>query len=521
MSSAARSEHRRALGIWALGLLVLAPVAALLAWHHFDGLYGQDAFAYEAYAVGPAREALLRFDLLGLPAMAFPPGFPILAAVVSLVVGPTALAGALVALGAGAVVPVATALLARELAARRTDAAQPAWLPVLAGAIVGLTAHLWQSSAVVMSDTTGLAFATLGAWALVRYGRGADWRWLVLSGAALAIAVETRWAYGLVALPLGALALWIAVARRSGRGPVLASVGALAAAAGVAAIVLAPMLVPLGTALIARHPVPFVAQLETHGWDPGNILRSAVNGPDGHQVYPLPMGIFYLLQPAQPYYLTPVFAGLALVGAAAVARRRDVLEWAILLAWPALTLVFLAGGTTQNTRFTLAALPPLAILAARGMTPTIERLAASGIVRRRAAGVAARVVGGVALATLLAMAAIAARFTDGFIVRWQADRAAISALAAEVPAEARLLSFGSTATLRWLGRDAVDLFDLQPPEVLALAADGRPTFVMIPSAGLEAQWAALPPGRDLEALRAGPGLESVDATASWSLFRVR
>ena len=50
-------------GVAAAGCLLLALVvrAGSLTGQGFDGLYGQDAFAYYGYAAGPLRQALLQF----------------------------------------------------------------------------------------------------------------------------------------------------------------------------------------------------------------------------------------------------------------------------------------------------------------------------------------------------------------------------------------------------------------------------------------------------------------------------
>ncbi len=98
---------------WILpGLLVLVATLTLVTVHGFDGLYGQDAFGYVNYALGPLREALLHGE--GIPFFQQPPGFPIVIAAISLVVGPDGRIGLGVSLVAGALVPVMTALLASE-----------------------------------------------------------------------------------------------------------------------------------------------------------------------------------------------------------------------------------------------------------------------------------------------------------------------------------------------------------------------------------------------------------------------
>src|ERR1700720_3374239 len=74
------------------GLLVLVLVAAVLVVRRFDGLYGQDAFAYYHYAVGPLRQSLLALRLVPLPEFYWPPGFPAVVAVASLALGASPLA---------------------------------------------------------------------------------------------------------------------------------------------------------------------------------------------------------------------------------------------------------------------------------------------------------------------------------------------------------------------------------------------------------------------------------------------
>src|SRR5690349_18059265 len=85
------------------GLLAL-PASAIALFRNFDGLYGQDAYAYFDYSVGSVRHSLLH--LAPLEPFFWPPGYPILVALASLLVGPVPLAGQAVSLVAGALVAV-------------------------------------------------------------------------------------------------------------------------------------------------------------------------------------------------------------------------------------------------------------------------------------------------------------------------------------------------------------------------------------------------------------------------------
>jgi len=120
-------------GLFAIPGIALGVGAALIAWRHrFDGLYGQDPFAYYAYAVGPLRESLAHGR--PLPPLYWPPGYPLLIIVVASLIGTTPFAGQVVSLLAGAAVPTLTAWLAWEVIGKSQD---DIWTPALAGLLAG------------------------------------------------------------------------------------------------------------------------------------------------------------------------------------------------------------------------------------------------------------------------------------------------------------------------------------------------------------------------------------------------
>ena len=76
---AARHDRRLVPACVLLGLLVLVPSAGFALVRGFNGLYGQDAYAYFDYATGPLRQALI--ERTAWPAFFWPPGYPLLVAV--------------------------------------------------------------------------------------------------------------------------------------------------------------------------------------------------------------------------------------------------------------------------------------------------------------------------------------------------------------------------------------------------------------------------------------------------------
>ena len=502
--------------------LLLLPVSALAILGRFDGLYGQDPFAYYNYAVGPLRENLLH--LRPPPPFFWPPGYPLFVTFASFVVGATPLAGQLVSLLMGALTPVLTALMARELlpCLSVTETAQSgeggeerlsSHIPLLAGLLVALTPQLWQSSLVVMSDATGLAAATLGAWALARYGRGGKPGWLVLAGAALAWAAITRWIYGLVAALCAtyALALLAAHARlRQGRLAVRHGLGAALAAGMILFPVLIPALIGLQN---ASGSAPFAVDLEVYRWSPANALHREFITADGLLRYRLPNGLYYALAPLHTFFFTPLLAPFILPGLYVVARRRALAPWLLGVGWAAIVYGFHAGAPWQNFRFTLAYLPPLAVLAAAGLAEVHRRLSARPWLER---GLAAIVVIGLGW-----MAIGGVRLAWGFISRKNGDLEIVRRVESETPSGGRLLTFGLTLTFQHYSHlETLELFHLSGTDLTNLVMEHRPTFLLIDTVNVETQWAGRPPSKNYDWLRAGPGLVTVDRLGSYTLFKV-
>jgi 4-amino-4-deoxy-L-arabinose transferase-like glycosyltransferase len=495
-----------------LGPVVLLAGAALaiIAFTRFDGLYGQDSFAYFHYATGPLRQALAHGQLP--PPFFWPPGYPLLVAAMSGVVGVAPLAGQVVSVAAGAAVPAFTILLARELGTDERGGwplARHRWLPVslLAGLIVAVTGQLLQSSLVVMADTVGLAAATAGAWALARYRRTGAWRWLVLSTFAFAWAILTRWIYGLVAVPFAIWALML-LWRRPRRIALRHGAGAMVV--GVA--VLAPTVLQAVVGLIGGGNAPFAGDLQVYAWNPLNALRASFTTGDGQLAYNLPTGLYYALAPATWWFFSPLLAALIAPGVWTVVRRKRIQVLWILVAWTAIVLAFHAGAPWQNPRFVLAFLPPLAILAAVGY----DQLRRASHAQLRWAA-AAWLVAGLALA-----AAGSAVLNQEFIERKQSDVAIVRWADGLAPLNGQLLAFGLTATFQEYGRlQTLDLSEVSAERIGALLNDGRPTLVLVDVAGLERQWTGRAPWERYHALLAAPGLMPLGTRGGYTLFSVR
>jgi len=479
------STQQRTPWVALLPTLVLAPSVAFIALRRFDGLYGQDSFAYFDYALGPLRSALL--ERAPLPPFFWPPGYPVLVALASMVVGGAA--GQVISLLMGAFVPLLTALLARAVWPEQRQ------VPVVAGLLVALCGQLWQSSMVVMADTTGLAMATLSAWAVMRYARRPHPGWLLLASMAIGLAVLSRWIYGLVALPL---ALYV-LSQRPKLAHVLAGTLLFGVLVGPA---IGPSLV--GLASQPEAPAAFAGNLQVYSWSPLNALQREFDTADGHLTWAQPNGIYYALAPANLALFGPLLAPWIAVGLLVVLVSWPKSTLMLIVGWAAIVYAFHAGAPWQNFRFTLAYVPPLAILIAAGLSWVGWWLNARVAAVWLALGLGVMVFGGV-------------RLLDGFIDRQQEERALVPWVESQVKPGARLLTFGPTLTFTHFSR--LPTFDLSEVPDTELARPA-PTYVLVDVTNVEEQWQGRRPADLYVRLRDGPGLEALGTRGTLTLFYV-
>ena len=367
-----------------------------------------------------------------------------------------------------------------------------------------------------MSDTLSIALATAGAWAVCRFVRTERMRWLLLAAALVAAAIETRWVFGLVAIPIGVVGL-IGLRRvweHDRRGAIGGGIGAVV----FGALVFAPVGLPMAQAFLDGAPVPFAADFGAYHWDALNAFRTTFDTSDGRLVHPLPSGAFYLGQVVAPYWFGPLGL-LAVWGGAWVIRRAGARS-----GHPPRRLA--ADRDRFPGRVALPEHPVLPVGDAAGGHPHRDRPVAGDSGHRapdpaRAPRGAAVIGGALVVAWVAGAVVVAGRFTDAFIVRQVADLSAIRSLEAQVPPGARLVSMGPTGVFVRDGvPDVVELFDLDPSAATDLLADGRPATSSSTRAPSTVNGRDGPRARTVEAIRASRGLTRIDEAGAWTLYRI-
>jgi 4-amino-4-deoxy-L-arabinose transferase-like glycosyltransferase len=488
----------------ALLLAAFAAVVALAvraAWP-FDGLYGQDAFAYFRYA-----RALWPWLLRGesLPVYYWPSGYPLVVALVLPLAGWGSAGGQAVSIAAGAAATGLTYLLSRVLLPDAPGDRMAAWVGGLA---VALSGAVLRANLVVMSDALAMACCVAALWAFARYTHTRHWAWLAGAAVALAWGIITRWICGLLAIPM--LGFLILESRhpstQSEIEPRKHSVDFLLAAV-LGALIVIPQ-------LLNRDTTP--AQLSQHQWavtwNIANAWQRDFTTVDGTQHYALPVGVFYLAQLAWPSFLFPLLALACPVGVLWLVRRQRWPALVLLAGWPLLIWLFVSGIPYQNARFILPALPALAVLAGQGFAlayASARRWLRLALV----VGLAVALLSGLALGVRDYRKLVAYENDQLALVEW---------VRARLPATSTLITFGATLTLQhYTTNDVRELFELAPPDLDAIARQQRPVYLLLDVASTERQWAGLRPQQDYHYLQQHPGLEVVDQRLPYVLFRLK
>jgi len=497
-----------------------------LAGTGFDGLYGQDAYAYADFA-----ERLLSAPAHGeaIPPFYWPLGYPALLALVFVVSGGSIAAAQVIGLLIGVALSAVVYLLARECGCRPSSAA-------LAGLIVAVGGQAIQSSVVLMSDVPALFWASLSALGLLRYARTHRAGWLALAVVALAGAVVTRWIY------LGLVPVWVVA---------LLAMRARPRHLGIAVLCALPIVLAQ-TAYSLNNPYPALDHPWVIGWSPANAARSTFDNADGHFEYATTNAAFYAQPVYAPIYLSPWLAPLVALGVYALLRRphpkflsireRDFQEpfllpfsmrekglgdeghgrrsedlqlplTLLILGWLLLPYIFLAGTPYQNIRFALIVVPAVALLAALGLDALFA-------LQRRVRTLALALALIVCAVGLGQMITTGVDYSTAFIARQSEDKAVIAWLETQLPPGARVYALGLALPLRrYTSFEPRELYD-QTPQMLAAARDGGDDYLLINRWQIENQWRGLSPEIAVGWLREVRGLDEIGRFGNYTLYEV-
>ena len=497
-------------------------LAAILIWQ-FDGLYGQDPFAY-------LQQAFAAVDNLpqGQPpptSFFWPNGYPLLIALLIPIFGKTALAGQLAALLSGSLLASLTYGLTRDLwateqrpVANRPHVQNGETAGLLAGLIIAVAGQPILSSIVVMADMPALMWATLSAWCFVRATtlkqshrlspQKKSTLWLLAAGTTLALAIISRWVYVLIVPALGLYTLFRVYHRRAAWWPLLSAVLG-------GTLILAPQL------WWSLNKPDGVWHSWLLGWRPVNFFQRQFENIDGHFFYQLPIGVYYAQPAGHPAYIFPLLGPAALWGLWRLWRTKQWSTLILLLGWIMPVYLFLGGIPYQNFRFGLSHYVPIVVLTGFGLGDLLHRRSASPGKR------SLRLIGGptvlkaIIALSLLGMLAWAYPMLDSFLTTQNQAKIIARQVGYTLPPKATLLTFGLTLTLRhYTQLNTLELFYLDEAALNNLTGTQTPIYLLLDLHNVERQWPGRPPQRNYQWLRTNTVLTVIEAFPPYILFRV-
>jgi hypothetical protein len=466
----------------------------------FDGLYGQDSYAYYDFA-GELRTALAEHRAPG--AFFWPLGYPTLLAAAFAVFGTQATVGQALNVILGTALSLLVYILARQIGLRPFGGIVSAILMTLCGQAI-------QSGLVLMSDIPSLFWGTLSVVLLLHYLHSADThpgtRWLILSAAMFAMASITRWIYLVLAVPftIAVLHKWRGKVRW--RETVLAMLGA--------AVIFIPQAIYSST-----NPWPTLNHEWVEGWSPANAFKREFTNADGHFTYDKINAIYYAQPYYDPYYLAPVFTPFLLIGLWRLFRW-GLPQGMLFAAWAILPYLFLAGIPYQNIRFPLIVVPVVAIIAGAGLETAAYWIGKFKLPH-------AIYVGYVAAAILIVYGVSQSHQINrvnvsNFIANQQRDKDTAAWTAKHVPDGATLYTFGLTLTLQhYTTLKVFELFYETPDTLAEKWTIGKDDYLLINVQNIETQWTGRAPQADFHWLRDKRGLTELGRYGYFTLYRVK
>jgi 4-amino-4-deoxy-L-arabinose transferase-like glycosyltransferase len=441
-------------------LFLLALVLRLYWARGFDGLYGQDAFAYYYFA-DSLRESLSQFQ--APEAFFWPLGYPFLLMTAFAIAGKAALTAQILNILLGSALAPMLYALGREMKLGRGSA-------FLAGLVMAFCGQAIQSSIVLMSDIPALFWAVLSAYFLFLYLRKEQAAWLIAASFGMALAIITRWIY------LALLPVWASLLLYHWRGirwkPSLVAVFAM-------------LLILLPQAIYSRtSPYPVLNHEWLVSWSPSHYWqRDFVNG-DGSFHYESANSLFYAAPFYQSYYLSPMLLSLSFLGFILLIYQKKLRDLLFLAGWGLIPLLFLMGIPYQNMRFGLILFPVAALLVGIGADSLF-----SWRIHWRFRVVLYSSLG-LIIGYSIAQTLIVSHSTiQKFIETQQKDAATIAWADRLIPSGSVVYTFGLTLRLKQLEDIRIhDLFNESPESLDAQWIRGQEDYVLVNVWEINHQW---------------------------------
>jgi hypothetical protein len=263
-------------------------------------------------------------------------------------------------------------------------------------------------------------------------------------------------------------------------------------------------------------------------WRPGNAFARQFEHIDGHYVYPLPVGLYYLQPLIHPNYMVVVLGLAALWGIWQLWRERHSEgSWGpliLVVGWLGVAYLFLAGIPYQNFRFGLTLYLPAVLLAGVGVE-ALRTKPPLFVLRRLSTGLTRRIwergIYFVVVACLLGMGAWTVYSAGRFLAAQNQSKEIARQVASLLPADATVLSFGLTLTLQhYTDLNVVEFYSLNQATLDTATATEAPVYLLLDLENVAYQWQDRPPAIHYDWLQTYRALTPVADFPPYSLLLI-
>jgi hypothetical protein len=276
---------------------------------------------------------------------------------------------------------------------------------------------------------------------------------------------------------------------------------------------------------LGQEELAHVGDLQVVGWNPANAFKSTITNSDGTFNYDRPVGLFYAQPLFHPAFVFPLLSPFLLLGVWSL-RKRPRSQMALILGWPLVMYLFLAGIAWENPRFSLGYLPPLAVLVGLGVQSIWHRPPNLPVSRLNSLIARYRNLYQPFLILYMALALIGSLAWSGrdlvnFSAANNAQIAAVRWMEAHVPATANVITFGVTLTMEHRTElNASDIYLHDPESMADLLESPTPLFLFLDLENINNQWAGLSPQQNYLWLQENGRLTEIDQYPPYTLFQV-
>ncbi len=473
----------------------------LIIIFRFDGLYGQDAYAYLEFSKR-FYEATSGFQIP--PHFYWPIGYSVLASVFTIfTLGNFELASLLVSLNSGSLCAGFVYLLAYELVSGINENEHKK-ISLYAGLITSFAPVLVKSSVVIMSDSLSLMFTSWAMWQFVKYFNKQKTLHIISSSALLALAVMTRYGYVFLLVPMTLYLIYKILKSGINKRGLIRDIF-LAVLCGT--IVFSPQLY-----YILHYGIPNFHSENGLGvwptsWSILNFISKDFTTFDGTMHYKFWNGLYNLSPVFHPMYLS-AFGITFLIGGYYIIKRKSYYFLIFTSSWILVYYIYFSGSPFQALRFLISFLPAMALVSAFGISELKIKNKLKNIF----------VYSGLSVLIIYSF-----YHMYNFDKQKNNELEVVNAAINYIPDSSTVFAFDITmAVNHYTKLKAVEFFNVKEDEIKnKIDSSSHDIYFILPIENIKSQWAGLPLEKKYDMIKNNYPLQTVTSANRFKILKIK